>query len=96
MHIDWLNRHAELSFLTSGQLEASNYKFIFRQFKSFAKLISKNDLNLQKLVTETFAFRTQHSQILEQNGFVFESQLNDQYIKGDTFFNSILHGAILG
>jgi len=96
VHIDWLNRHAELSFLTSGQMAATNYKFIFHQFISFAKLISKNDLNLHKLVTETFAFRTQEIQILEQNGFAREGQLNDQYLKGDTFINSILHGAILG
>lgn len=95
VHIDWLNRNAELSFLTSGQLETSNYKFIFSQFLNFTKLISKNDLNLRKLVTETFAFRTQEIQLLEQHGFALEGQLNDQYLKGDMFINSILHGAIL-
>ena len=93
VHISWLNKHAEISFLLDHKLKEreKNYKPIM--LRSFNKLfqIGFNKLNLKKLTTETFAYRKDHINIYKILGMKQEGVLKKQYKKSNKLIDSILH-----
>ena len=93
VHISWLNKHAEISFLLDHKLKErkKNYKPIM--LRSFNKLfqIGFNRLNLKKLSTETFTYRKDHIKIYKTLGMKQEGILRKQYKKSNKLIDSILH-----
>lgn len=96
VHINWLDRHAEMSFLTDPKY--CNINDHRRLLTIFVKLISQlalNELGLHRLFTETYSSRVEHMEMLESMGFRKEGVLVDHVIINGEFVNSIMHGLIL-
>ena len=94
VHISWPDRRAEISFLLDPIHEGdSDYKsIIFSTFLEVVGSVAFQDLGLQKLWTETFAFRTGHLEILEKKGFSSEGRLRKHWYINGEFIDSLLHG----
>lgn len=95
-HINWMDRHAEMSFLTDPIY--SNYEDHHRLLTIFVKLLSQlalNELGLHRLFTETYSFRTEHIKMLESVGFGREGVLKEHVVINGEFVDSIMHGLIL-
>lgn len=96
VHISWLDRHAEMSFLTDPLY--CNLNDHSRLLTAFVKLLSQlalNELQLHRLFTETYSSRNEHMEMLESLGFCKEGVLIEHVIINGEFVNSILHGLIL-
>jgi hypothetical protein len=96
VHIDWQSRRAEMSFLTSPQRAAiaEQYETDFTTFITILKIIGFQDLNLQRLSTETFDIRPQVIDILEKNGFVKEGRMRNHNLIQGKYIDSIIHGCL--
>jgi len=96
VNIDHINKKAEFSFLVDPE-RVSKRNIYKEDFISALKAIciyGFNQLNLNKIFTETFCFRKYHIEILKEYGFKEEGILREnQYIKGK-YCDSIMHSIL--
>lgn len=93
VRVDWHNRRAEISFLLQPQLEASTNtkEMVFRYFLSEVCRAAFDRLGLNRLFTETYAFRLEHIAILESFGFQSEGLLSEHVFDGRGYIDSVIH-----
>lgn len=93
-NIDWSCRRGEMSFL----LETSRiglpqlYETEFSVFISLIKTVTFLDLEFNRIFTETFDVRDEHTRILEKNRFRFEGRLRQHALVNNRFVDSLIHG----
>lgn len=95
-NIDWIARKAEISFLLDTE-RAADPKLYQNEFSIFLGLVKKNafnELNLNRLFTETFDIRPVHVDTLLNNGFELEGKLRQHVVSGGEFVNSLIHGCL--
>lgn len=95
VHIDWIARRGEVSFLINPDL-MSDYVTVFNRFYSLIQHVAFHDLKFHRLFTETFAFRTDHMALIEKIGFKREGHLRDHTFKRGRWYDSIIHGILAG
>jgi RimJ/RimL family protein N-acetyltransferase len=93
-NVSWPNRRAEVSFLVDPPRAAdpSIYREDFTAFLAFLREWGFGGLSLNRLFTETFAFRKFTIELLEEAGFVPEGRLRQHTVGPDDFVDSLLHG----
>ena len=98
VHISWEDSRAEISFLLDTAIDETgeNFKNIFKSFLEGIEKIAVENLKLTKLVLETYSFRKNHITVIESNGFLREGTLADNVSVRGIWFDSILHGKIVG
>lgn len=96
VHCDWTVPKAELSFLLSPEIQEGGvvYLRIFDRFIKLMEDIAFNKLEILRLFTETYSFREQHINVLEQNKFTREGTLRDHIIHDGKLSDSIFHGKL--
>lgn len=97
VHIAWIHRRAEVSFLMNSKtaLNGNTYAGYFSRFLQMIKVLAFNDLRLNRIFTETYAMRKRHMAVLEASGFVREGVLKQHVIIDDQPFDSIIHGCLI-
>jgi RimJ/RimL family protein N-acetyltransferase len=97
-NIDWRSSKAEVSFLVSPKRIQDNniYSEDFSNFLKLLKHIAFKNLNLNRLVTETYDFRIFHIELLEKNGFVCEGRLRENYLLAENLIDSVIHSCLKG
>ena len=95
-NINYIYRHSEISFIAdphiAGRKETYEklFEFVLGELKDYAF----NVLNLNRIWTETYAFRSEHIQILENFGLEHEGIMRSHvYIKG-SYHDSLIHGLL--
>ena len=95
-NIDWDHRRAELSFLVAPSVaqEMQEYARVFAGFIRLMKRIVFDELQLNRLFTETYAFRDHHMHILESEGFVREGRLREHVVVDGEPCDSVIHAIL--
>ncbi len=95
-NIDWESRRAEVSFLVDPVRagEPGVYRRDMSSFLDFLKRWAFAEIGLNRLFTETYAFREAHIEILESAGFSLEGRLRQHVLVGDELTDSIMHGLL--
>jgi len=96
VHINWLDKRAEVSFLldTRRIQEVEKYRLEMSIYLTLMKEVAFEALAFNRLFTETYDFRTEHLQILQDNGFVLEGRLRQHIFIDNRFIDSLLHGCL--
>jgi len=91
-NISWPDQRAEVSFLMATERSDSSDSYA-DEMSVFMKLMKSvgATLGISKLISETYSFREKHIQILEDEGFVREGELNGHTIQNGEFVDSICH-----
>lgn len=95
-NIDFKNERGEISFLLDPD-RATNEKLYREDFLSILEMLSRysfEELNLNKLFTETFSFREFHIKILEEFDFKREGVLRNHHFTRGEYFDSIIHSLL--
>lgn len=94
VHINWIDRNAEISFIMDTQLEKNHFTEHWSNYLTMLKEIAFSDLKLHKIYTYAFDLRPHLYTMLEANGFVREATLKDHcYFEGQ-YKDVILHSFI--
>jgi RimJ/RimL family protein N-acetyltransferase len=96
VHISWDDLRAEVSFLMDPRYveDAGDYGRFFSGFLSLIKRLGFEDLKLNRLHVETFAFRTAHIETLEKNGFIYEGTMRQHIQIEGQAVDSLIHGCL--
>ncbi|MFI0435415.1 MAG: GNAT family N-acetyltransferase [Parachlamydiaceae bacterium] len=90
--LDWGNRRAEVSFLVDpsrAEIE-SIYTQDFKVFLTILCKIAFEQLDLHRLVSETYAFRSSTLKVLEEVGFKREGVLREHVYKNGRWCDAIV------
>lgn len=98
VHIAWEHLRAEVSFLLDPARvndPLCNYVDDFLAFLELIKTLAFDDLNLQRLFTETYSTRVNHIRVLEAADFILEGVLRRHVILDGRPVDSLIHGCLI-
>lgn len=91
VHINWLDKNAEVSFIMNTENEAN---FEESHWTIFLKLIDKiafEDLSMHKIFCYAYDVRPHLYKYLLLNNFVFEARLREHYLLENKFYDVVIH-----
>lgn len=96
VHIDWINKKSEISFLLDDKISGKkeDFKLLFPIFLDLIKDISFDNLKLEKLTAELYDIRKYYIEPLRKNNFKIEGRLKKHVIINNNRIDSILFGCI--
>jgi RimJ/RimL family protein N-acetyltransferase len=95
-HIDWEHRRGEVSFLVATE-RAGNPELYARDLGAFLAFLTRwafDELGLERIFTETYAFRGAHIEQLENAGFVFEGRMNGHVRHEGRAVDCLIHAVV--
>lgn len=96
VHIAWEHRRAEVSFLLNPEYEQDlkERSALLSVYLHLLKELAFDDLQLDRLFTETYAMRSYHIQTLEAEGFQYEGCLRAHVWMQGRPVDSVFHGCL--
>ena len=91
VHINWLDKNAELSFVINTEIEKQEFS---QHWSIFLKLIEKvlfQELKFHKIYTHAFDLRPKLYSILETEGYKREAILKEHKFIDNKFVDIIIH-----
>lgn len=91
VHINWVDKNAEISFLTKTELKGKDYELHMLSFMKLIEQVAFKELNFHKLFTYAFDVRPEIYTILEKSGFNKEAILKEHSCFEGKFIDVIIH-----
>ena len=93
VHINWEDRHAEISFLTSASFESS-FECHWINFLNLIEKVAFDELFLHKIFTYAYDLRPKLYPILEQAGYTSNRLKDHKFFEGQ-FVDVVIHSKII-
>jgi RimJ/RimL family protein N-acetyltransferase len=94
VHINWVDKNAEISFIMATNLEQEFFKIHWVNYLNLIEKAAFQDLNLHKLYTYAFDIRPHLYEAIESAGFKKEAILKEHCFFEENFKNVIIHSKI--
>ena len=91
VHINWIDKNAEISFVMNTELEKDMFKFYWGAFLQLIENIAFNELKFHKIFTYAFDLRPHLYEVLESNNYLKEAVLNEHCFFNNQFIDVIIH-----
>lgn len=91
VHINWIDKNAEVSFIMETQLEKQNFEYFWTIYLELIEKVAFEELNLHKLFTYAFDLRPHLYHVLENNGYQLEATLKEHCCIENEFRNVLIH-----
>jgi RimJ/RimL family protein N-acetyltransferase len=94
VHINWIDRNAELSFIMDTTLEADFFEPYWTIFLKLIEVVAFKEIGLHKIFTYAFDLRPNVYSVLENNAFKKEATLKEHCCINGEFLDVIIHSKI--
>ena len=91
VHINWIDRNGEISFIMDTQLEAEHFAEHWSNYLTMLKAVAFDDLGLHKIYTYAFDLRPHLYTMLEANGYKREATLKEHCLFNGEYKDVVLH-----
>lgn len=91
VHINWIDRNAEISFIMDTQLEAEHFSEHWNNYLTMLKKVAFKDLGLHKMFTYAFDLRPHLYPIFESAGFKREATLKEHCCYNGEYKDVVIH-----
>ena len=91
VHINWIDRNGEISFIMDTQLETEHFAEHWSNYLTMLKAVAFDDLGLHKIYTYAFDLRPHLYTMLEANGFIREATLKEHCLFNGEYKDVVLH-----
>lgn len=91
VHINWQDKHAEISFLMDTALEKEYFQSHWVIYLSLIEQVAFGELGLHKIFTFGFDLRPQLFRAVEVAGFAKEAVLKEHYFWEGKYVDAIIH-----
>ena len=91
VHINWVDKNAEISFVMDTKLECSGFSLHWSNFLKLLEKVAFEDLFLHKIFTYAFKLRSNLYSVIEENGYVNEAILKEYCFFDDKFIDVYIH-----
>jgi len=94
VHINWIDKNAEISFIMNTDLEADKFQFHWSTFIGLIEQLAFNELSFHKIFTYAFDLRPHLYNVLEQNNYQKEAIFKEHCLIEGKFKDVIIHSKI--
>ena len=91
VHINWVDKNAEISFIMNTKLEKENFASYWKIFLNLIEQVAFNELNFHKISTFAFDVRPHLYAPIEAAGFVKEATLKEHFWFNGKYKDVIIH-----
>lgn len=91
VHINWIDRNAELSFIMDTQLERAEFELHWTNYLNLIEQVAFNELGLHKITTYAFDLRPHLYNVLEKVGYEKEAILKEHCFFDGQFLDVVIH-----
>jgi RimJ/RimL family protein N-acetyltransferase len=96
VHINWIDKNAEISFIMNTVLEKDNFQKHWGIFLNLIEQVAFTDLKLHKITTYAFDLRPKLYPVLENSGFSKEAVLKKQCLFNMEYVDVVIHSKFIG
>lgn len=94
VHINWIDKNAEISFIMNTELENRYFEFHWMKYLELLDQVAFSELNLHKIYTYAFDLRPRLYSALEKAGFVYEATLKEHCFFNGSYLDVLYHSKI--
>jgi len=94
VHINWIDKNAELSFIMKTELEEIEFELHWKNFLKMVNEIATNDLCLIKTYTYAYDLRPKLYDALEDSNYKLEARLRKHKNIDNKFIDVLIHSRI--
>ena len=94
VHINWIDKNAELSFIIDTKLEQEAFRTHWHHYLDLIEKPAFDELKLHKLFTFAFDIRPHLYAVIEAKGYLKEAELKDHCCVNGEYKNVIIHSKI--
>jgi RimJ/RimL family protein N-acetyltransferase len=91
VHINWIDKNAEISFIMKTELEKENFEYFWKNYLSILDKLAFQELNLHKIYTYAFDLRPHLYEVLTICGFNEEARLKEHCLFDKKFSDVVYH-----
>ena len=91
VHINWIDKNAEISFVMKTELEKESFQEIWIIYLRLIERIAFYELNLKKIYSYAYDLRTNLFSVLEHLEFKKEAHLKDHVYSEGKFLDVLIH-----
>jgi len=91
VHINWIDKNAEISFIMNTELEKENFSLHWKTFLKLIEQVGFNELKLYKIFTYAFDLRPHLYAPIEDSGFAKEAILKNHCFFNGAYKDVIIH-----
>lgn len=96
VHINWIDKNAEISFIMNTDLEKDNFQKHWGIFLNLIEQVAFSDLKLHKIGTFAFDLRPKLYPVLENLGFSKEAVLKKHCLFNEEYVDVVIHSKFNG
>lgn len=94
VHINWINKHAEISFIMATSLENESFAFHWKTYLHLIEMVAFQGLNFHKIFTYAFDLRPHLYHALEEEGFEIEGRLREHCFFEEEYIDVVIHSKL--
>ena len=94
VHINWIDRNAEMSFIMQTSLEKERFGELWKAYLVLLEQVAFKELKLHKIFTYAFDIRPHLYDVFLLSGFTQEARLKEHCLFENTFKDVIIHTKI--
>ncbi len=94
VHINWIDRNAEISFIMKTELEEKEFRKHWSIYLELLEELAFRELNFHKLFTYAFDLRPHLYEAIEASGYIKEAVLKEHCFFEGSFKDVIIHSKI--
>jgi len=91
VHINWIDKNAEISFIMKTELEKENFSFLWENYLSILEKVAFGDLKFHKIFTYAFDLRSHLYKVLERANFKEEARLKEHCFFDGKYIDVVIH-----
>lgn len=94
VHINWIDRNAEISFIMDSVLEKDSFKYHWELFLELIEQVAFSEIGIHKIFTYAFDLRPKLYNVLELNGYFNDARLKDHCFIDGGFKDVVIHSKL--
>ncbi|MDB4324996.1 GNAT family N-acetyltransferase [Flavobacteriaceae bacterium] len=94
VHINWIDKNAEISFVMNTKLEKDSFKFYWKNYISLIEKVAFEELSFHKIFTFAFDLRPHLYEVLLDCKFKEEARLSEHCFFDNKFIDVVIHSKI--
>jgi RimJ/RimL family protein N-acetyltransferase len=91
VHINWIDKNAEISFIMETELEKKNFEKYWGLFLDLIEQVAFYELKLHKIFVYAFDLRPHLFKAIETKNFIKEAILEEHCLYDEKFIDVIIH-----
>ena len=95
VHINWVDKNAEISFIMDTELENDLFHAFWSQYISLIEIVAFNEISLHKLYVYAFDLRPHLYEVLDRNNYFLDARLKEQCFFNGEFIDVVIHSKIV-